>query len=140
MEKLPKFGDIIEVKDYDTGDYDTGDYERRIFVGFTKNNVHCVCGRDEYAFNNGKSFSTSIWNIWREIKKPEYVPFTVKDADMFRGKWIRNKKSDLAGEELITSIKRCGIETDSTNRDYLYFLKYYTFLDGSPCGKLKEVE
>ena len=135
MEKLPKFGDIIDVR--------TGrdiDYYKRTLLAFNNGKALCVSDGDEEDYYNNRIFSVCFWDEWREIKKPEYVPFTVKDADMFRGKWIRNKKSDLAGEELITSIKRCGIETDSTNRDYLYFLKYYTFLDGSPCGKLEEVE
>lgn len=75
--------------------------------------------------------------IFTNIK--DYIPFTREDRDFLRGKWVTNDKGD---EYQIIGFKnkiwRDWIivgQNISLSPDTL--LKYYTFLNGKPCGKLK---
>ena len=75
--------------------------------------------------------------------KPEkkIVPFTWDDRELFRGKWVV-KKVDLSigksKEYLITCITDNEVHFGASEYTYTEFMNYFTFLDGSPCGK--EVE
>lgn len=81
--------------------------------------------------------------IRKKEPKKKYVPFDLKkeeDRAKLRGAWIKEKDSDM--EYLITSV--CDIYVViggnypamiSSNR----LLEFYEFSDGTPCGKLMEV-
>ena len=92
------------------------------------------------------------------IKKEEpkmYVPFKDRDefieyyllkaTNLFKHKleslgciWLRYKEEDVL--YMVTEIRRDGVITgsDQLSMDWDKLLEYYTFLDGSPCGKLME--
>ena len=103
------------------------------------------------AFKDGKEiefapncFTNKIWNytrdpIWNWFENeyrvkptPEYIPFTFEDAEFLIGKVVKSKD-----ENWVETISWCGdIATSVSNYETL--LSDYTFLDGSPCGKLKQ--
>lgn len=72
--------------------------------------------------------------------KPEdrYIPFDKSDIEFLKGKWIISK--DSGDQEQITNFRTrdgkfliCAVEP-------IFLLEYFTFLDGTPCGKLKKDE
>ena len=84
-----------------------------------------------------------------------YVPFKDRDefieyyllkaTNLFKHKleslggiWLRYKEEDVL--YMVTEIRRDGVITgsDQLSMDWDKLLEYYTFLDGSPCGRLKE--
>lgn len=75
---------------------------------------------------------------WAEVLEEEiqYVPFEEEDKEQFRDKWIKTKNGGV--EKKITSF-----ETLSTNTFLIegkcskYLFENYTFLDGTPFGKIK---
>ena len=69
---------------------------------------------------------------YRVKQATEYVPFTFKDAEFLIGKVVKHKKDKWV--ELITY---CS-ENETSSCMYEDLLSDYTFLDGSPCGKLKQ--
>ena len=77
-----------------------------------------------------------FWN-WKDVdyrvkETPEYVPFTFDDAEFLIGKVVKHKKDKWV--ELITY---CS-ENETAICPYEHLLDNYTFIDGSPCGKLKQ--
>lgn len=77
-----------------------------------------------------------VWNWndtdYRVKPEPKYVPFSFEDAEFLIGKIIRRRVKNL-----IISIYYCDDERAS-GISYKDLLENYTFLDGSPCGKLKQ--
>ena len=96
----------------------------------------------------------------KEEPKSEYVPFKnvsefigaykrveackLKDENLsylsIRGIWLKYKATDT--RLVVTEIWDNGltIGSDTAVTRWNEFLKYYEFLDGTPCGKLKENE
>ena len=74
-------------------------------------------------------------SMWRVKPESQLVPFTFEDAEFLIGKAVRNKESKYIAT--ITSVREfdCKIFIDT---DFNYLLEAFTFLDGSPCGKLVE--
>lgn len=94
----------------------------------------------EYAKRHfvNKSWTSTIEPVWNwceneyRIKtEPEYVPFTFEDAVFLIGKVVKCKTQDYT--VMITSCTEFGTNAD----DWKPLLDDFTFLDGSPCGKLK---
>ena len=86
------------------------------------------------------------WNEskYRIKKEPEYVPFTSDDAEVLIGKdikitdnntgfWCINKIVAVSNDCVFIGNSIIGISYDK-------LLEKYTFLDGTPCGKLKTIE
>ena len=81
-----------------------------------------------------------IWN-WEVYdyyikEKPESVPFDESDAEFLIGKAIKIRQDVF----LIVRINKHGavvIDEDNCFIGFIYLLQNYTFLDGTPCGKLK---
>ena len=73
---------------------------------------------------------------YRIKPEPEYIPFTFEDAEQLIGKTIKSKSGNSI--YIITAInyEYIGIWKNNINYDQLFDI--YTFLDGSPCGKLKQ--
>jgi len=69
--------------------------------------------------------------------KPEsqLVPFTFEDAELLIGKAVRNNETKNVG--IISFVREfdCKVFTDLTFYDLMVM---FTFLDGTPCGKLVE--
>ena len=90
----------------------------------------------------------------KEESKPKYVPFESKeefieafhyhdnanyseteDILMNYGMWLKSIEYDYG---LVTRITDNVIKVGNSGLNWTYLLDHYTFLDGSPCGKLKE--
>lgn len=101
------------------------------------------------AFEDGKKIElySKTDNVWYSATSPdwnwaicdyrikpehEYVPFTFEDAEFLIGKTVRCKSHDYVA--LIISVTKEGTSVD----DFKPLLEDFTFLDGSPCGKLKQ--
>lgn len=67
-----------------------------------------------------------------EPKAPKYVHFTFEDAEFLIGKVVKSK--DEKWIEMLT----WASENETSNITYEALLRDFTFIDGSPCGKLKQ--
>lgn len=72
------------------------------------------------------------YRVKEEPKVPEYIPFTFEDAEFLIGKVVKCKTQDYTA--MIISCTESGTNVD----DWKPLLDDFTFLDGSPCGKLKQ--
>lgn len=93
----------------------------------------------EYNCGEGKWFAidnpTWLDDYECRIKsKLELVPFDFSDAEFLIGKVIKHKTTNSL--DIINTVSVVGMFAYST-MSYEGLLEYYTFLDGSPCGKLK---
>lgn len=69
-----------------------------------------------------------------QVDKPkEYVPFTFEDAPNLLGKQIKHKSANR-----IIFIHTCVNGGINDTYDYAYAFENYTFIDGTPFGKIKE--
>lgn len=76
---------------------------------------------------------------YRIKKQPELIPFDFSDAEKLIGRIVVHKdKKELEGIHQITSIKNDYLYFYDGGCNMNYLFKYFTFLDGSPCGKIKE--
>jgi hypothetical protein len=85
------------------------------------------------------NYYVSVAKDWRPKSQKKYVPFT--NEDDLLGMKIKNKfqKGPTIYKYII--IKQCdnGVATSwNDSITYENLLNNYMFLDGSPCGKLKE--
>lgn len=78
------------------------------------------------------NWSLTDYRVKEESKQPKYVPFTFEDAEHLIGKPVKHKKDSWV--EIITYCNK----NETSSCMYEDLLRDYTFLDGSPCGKLKE--
>jgi len=77
--------------------------------------------------------------IVRIKPEPKYIPFTFEDAEFLIGKLIKDKHTNSIF--IIIGVNAVGIMITIDN--YISFknlLENYTFLDGSPCGKIENGE
>ena len=77
-------------------------------------------------------WSITDYRVKEEPKEPQYVPFTFEDAEFLIGKLVKSKNKNWI--EMIIWCSNAGTSAD----DYEDLLSDNTFLDGSPCGKLKQ--
>ena len=86
--------------------------------------------------NWARHLGEPIWNwnkcSYRIKQEPEYQPFDFSDAESLIGKVVKSKKGH--GFQMITKV------TPSFVNDihFQYLFDECEFLDGSPCGKLKQ--
>ena len=132
-EKELKMGDEVEVLIDPYRDI----WDKKIFVKLGNcGSAIVVSAYSTYEFKHGESFSTKqYYSKWRIPKQKTYRPFTWEERDQLRGKWIKRKTSDL--ECCVTVINTEGIFLGKT-LPFCYLFENYTFLDGSPVGKLEE--
>ena len=64
------------------------------------------------------------------------VPLTFEDRDLLRGKYLVSKKENET-ESIVSTIKSDYVVIRGLNTSYYELMERYTFLDGSPCGKMK---
>ena len=69
---------------------------------------------------------------YRVKPEPEYIPFTFEDSEFLIGKIVKSKNRIWV--EMITWCSDKGTSADA----YETLLSDHTFIDGSPCGKLKQ--
>lgn len=81
------------------------------------------------------SFKGKIAN-YRIKPEPVYIPFTFDDAEMLIGKAVKEKMHGVFG--IVTWVLHDQVEIGTDPVAFSALLEWYTFLDGSPCGKLAE--
>ncbi len=92
----------------------------------------------EYLASKWEKIEDPGWFLetkYRIAPTPEYIPFDFTDAEFLIGKLIKSKVSDW-----VCIINACTFEkcwSGDTAYAYKILLNSFTFLDGSPCGKLK---
>lgn len=89
-------------------------------------------------------FNTS-WDLYRIKQEPEYVPFTFEDINLFGDKWFKNKviingsSSGNLFKPIHSNINGLSFFINEYKfYSYVDILSTFVFLDGSPCGKLKQ--
>ena len=78
-------------------------------------------------FENGQEFFNSYLSVESRLEKEDYFLSN-------HGIWLKDKTSKAY--YMVTKIWDIGDDSDEISWKEL--LEYYTFLDGSPCGKLME--
>lgn len=82
-----------------------------------------------------------FWNKDTEYRIkpiPELVPFTYKDTDLLRGKWVKYR--DNSFEAIITHINSDGAKVSDVMYSYAQLFRLFIFIDDSPCGKYVDNE
>jgi len=134
MEEL-KMGDTVEVLDHDNK------WNNCIFIKHGDNGAIIFVNPDyEQDFLANRIFSTfkADKRYWRIKQKSEYVPFTWDDREQLRGKWVRAKMLQHF-EYCLTYISHVGVGFDmNENIYYDRLFNNYEFIDGTPCGKIKQ--
>lgn len=105
------------------------------------------------AFKEGKEIEfLNIKGIWKVLESPlflienefrikeesKYVPFDFSDAEKLIGRSIKSKTSNNI--VLITAVNKENIVRGCKYITYDVLLNDYTFLDGSKCGKIKNLK
>ena len=80
-------------------------------------------------FQDGREFFNSYLSVESRLEKEDYFLSN-------HGIWLKDKTSKAY--YMVTKIWDIGNDSDEISWKEL--LEYYTFLDGSPCGKLMEVK
>jgi len=81
-----------------------------------------------------------VWSINNRYRiKPEtkIIPFDFLDAENILGKTVKHKE----GLHCVAVLIECNLTSvfiGNTEENYDILLQDYTFLDGSPCGKVSE--
>ncbi len=128
-----KMGDVVEIFSNSVWG------NERIFI---KHGAHdsaiCVSVNTETAYNQGRSFITTLWKTgdWRAKKESEYVPFTYDDTVGLLGSYVKMSESELTA--IVTSVSETTIGIGQGTFTYDEFFNCFTYFDGSPCGKVKE--
>lgn len=101
----------------------------------------------EYRVKGGEwvttsSFSTLSWDWWnheyRIKQEPKYKPFDFSDAESLIGKIVKSKNGDYIGLIVCAYENNNFIVIGESRVGYNKLFIDFTFLDGSPCGKLKQ--
>jgi len=134
-EKELKMGDEVEVLIDPYRDI----WDKKIFVKLGNcGSIIVVSAYSTYEFKHGESFSTKqYYSKWRIPKQKTYRPFTWEERDQLGGKWVKCKAS--GSEYCITVIHANGVYLGLT-LPFSFLFNNYTFLDGSPVGKLGETK
>lgn len=100
-----------------------------------------------YNTHDGKWASTDTPLFYDNFKyrlkeRPVYVPFNEGDADLIRDQWIKSINSDIEYKiSVFHPIGSLPIYLPLGSGEWISYenlLNRFTFLDGSPCGKLKQ--
>jgi len=112
-----------------------GGWEKRICVDALENGV-IVASRDgQEDYLNNKLYTTATYKTWREIKEPKYVPFETYPNNL-AGMVVKNKIRNTT--HIIVNVYQASVYVNREVLSYKELLEHYVFLDGTPCGKIKE--
>ena len=108
-------------------------------VVFTFKNNKAICWNKAETLEEAENVYESImWEKWREIEEPKYRPFTWKDRDLIRNKWIRLKNNphiEFQIHKINLDTNNClYVKINSTYINHELLLNNYEFIDGTPCG------
>ena len=101
-----------------------------------ENGAEIECSLNSYANKIWKDTSNPAWE-WHQFdyrvkQAPEYIPFTFEDWEIMVNEIVKHKTKPII--EKLTSF--CDESVNAIF--YNELLEEFTFLDGSPCGKLKQ--
>jgi hypothetical protein len=65
----------------------------------------------------------------------EYIRFTFEDEELLKGKWIKHKRD--SSHILINYISDTTVGIDGNYYTYEELFNNFEFVDGKPCGKIK---
>lgn len=87
-----------------------------------------------HIFDDGRCANNKgVWESFKEIKEPEYVPFTIDDFKEFAGKWIVDNEGDY---QMITRFNNIDVHVDNDISSYKEALERWKFADtGKPFGR-----
>lgn len=112
-----------------------------IIEAFTKNKVIQYYDEFDNIWINTYEPTWENYTKYRIKPEPKYIPFTFEDMKNVRDKWIyfSNDTKQLMRINKYTDTKVVFSNT-SNNTFYNYddLLKFFSFEDGTPCGKLVE--
>lgn len=94
----------------------------------------------EWASIENLTFS-AIPERYRIKTEKKFIPFTWEDREFLRGKWFLKKTDISTGKNVEYALTRIYFDEvyfGQSRYSYYDLMRYFTFLDGSPCGK--EVE
>lgn len=118
-------------------------FEKGDFIIDRSSNNNIIQLQGSIVSVNGKCFYATKKEIenshpFKKQQPKEYIPFEWEDRDELRGKWVRSK-SDPKIEVSIMSFDGTSqwIELAHKFVSSEEFLNEYEFLNGTPCGKLK---
>ena len=80
----------------------------------------------------------SLGNKFRIKPEPKLVPFTIEDKDLFLGKIIKHRRSNLFNIIVGASQQFIWVGGVVKGFNYMELWEMYEFEDGSPCGKYVE--
>lgn len=89
---------------------------------------------DSWEHSDTPSLNFSSYN-YRVKPEPKYVPFTFEDAKDLIGKAI--VKMDGTQVQKVVQLNKDYVFSGVGQMDYKWLFNEYTFLDGTPCGKLE---
>ena len=99
--------------------------------------IECIDNRDpEDEWGADLTPSWSNYRSYRVKPQPKLVPLTFEDREMLRGKYLVAKEYSKI-ETMITTISEDYVVIRGTAITYSELMDRYTFLDGSPCGKME---
>lgn len=113
-----------------------------IIQGFTEGREiqHYSPTLKEWIDNNNPDWFDRV--EYRLKERPVYVPFNEGDADLIRDQWIKSINSDIEYKiSVFHPIGSLPIYLPLGSGEWISYenlLNRFTFLDGSPCGKLKQ--
>lgn len=103
------------------------------------------------AFKNGKKIQILRGGEWHDVSRdvsfdaatvyrikpePVLIPFDYSDAEFLLGKKVKSVDGTLMA--MVHAVgETSGVRAGYITYSYEDFLKTFTFLDGSPCGKPK---
>ena len=97
---------------------------------------------EEYTFNRWRETRSPNLNInvnYRIKPKPEYVPFTINDAERFLGRIVKPKNGNDKFMGVICGAQTNGVAVSTQGtRTYQDLLNDMVFSNGEPCGKLNK--
>ena len=96
--------------------------------------INNIYPHSEWEINNSPSWVTGF--SYRVKPQSKLVPLTFEDREMLRGKYLVVKEYSKI-ETMITTISEDYVVIRGTATTYSELMERYTFLDGSPCGKME---
>lgn len=74
---------------------------------------------------------------YRVAPEPKYIPFDFSDAEFLIGKIVKSKDGSVVS--MIVGVGNAsGVCVGDVDYDFNELLDTYTFLDGTPCGKISD--
>lgn len=122
-------------------------YEKRIFLeSFEDGSCMCVLKGQEDRYLSEQPYGMYRWSKgkWREIKEPEYIPFDKDELfENLADRWMVNEKNNHIKVKAFSFFDNDSVlifdptKSGITCLTSFSLFNEYTFIDGTPVGKIK---